>query len=152
MKIKLLALILLCGLSTSVFARACNTANDCSDGLFCTGEARCQNNVCVAGTPPNCNDGIACTVDACNEIANSCENLAPDLDGDGSGDASCLSALGEPLGRDCDDSNANRFGGNREVCDANDLDEDCNLSTVGTKDTDGDGFVDAECANWEFYR
>ncbi|MEE9332454.1 MAG: hypothetical protein V3U89_09540 [Methylophilaceae bacterium] len=152
MKIRLLMLMLLYGLSINAFAQRCNTANDCSDGLFCTGAATCQNNMCVAGTPPNCDDGIACTIDSCNEIANSCQNLAPDRDNDGSGDASCLDRLGEPLGRDCDDNNPKRFGGNLEVCDENDIDEDCDPSTFGTKDTDGDGFVDAECGNWEFYR
>lgn len=152
MKIRLLMLMLLYGLSINAFAQRCNTTNDCSDGLFCTGDETCQNNECVAGTPPNCDDGIACTIDSCDEIANSCENHAPDRDNDGSGDASCVDGLGQALGRDCDDNNPKRFGGNIEVCDEHDLDEDCDTSTFGTKDSDGDGFVDAECGNWEFYR
>ncbi|MFK7815061.1 MAG: hypothetical protein AB8B92_01880 [Gammaproteobacteria bacterium] len=137
----------------------CETPNDCSDGLFCTGietcspsDSRADARGCVMGTPPNCNDGLACTVDSCNEIYNSCESLAPDRDGDGSGDATCVNDLGEPLGRDCDDNNPLRFGGNLEVCDAHDLDEDCDSTTFGTKDDDNDGFIDADCGNWESYR
>ncbi|MFK7998324.1 MAG: hypothetical protein AB8H86_01960, partial [Polyangiales bacterium] len=113
----------------------CESANDCSDGLFCTGEETCADGICVAGEVVDCDDGIECTIDGCNEISNSCESLAPDLDGDGSGDSSCVDALGEPLGRDCDDTDARRFGGNLEVCDLNDaleglgLDEDCDPTT-----------------------
>ena len=142
-----------------VNAEICQTANDCSDGLYCTGEEFCRPNDsradargCVMGAPPNCDDGIACTIDTCNEIYNICYNLAPDLDGDGSRDATCLDELGEPLGRDCDDSNPLRYGGNLEVCDAHDLDEDCDVTTFGTKDEDNDGFIDADCGNWETYR
>jgi len=47
-----------------------------------------------------------------------CRAMLPDADGDGGGDASCLDAIGMPLGDDCDDHDANRFRGNREVCDA----------------------------------
>ena len=131
----------------------CETANDCSDGLFCTGEETCQAGVCVPGVVVDCDDGIECTIDGCNEIANRCESLAPDLDEDGSGDMRCVDALGEPLGRDCDDSDPRRFGGNLEVCDLDDdlqgagLDEDCDATTFGAVDADGDNYFDARCFN-----
>ncbi|MFT5358536.1 MAG: hypothetical protein ACI9KE_005775, partial [Polyangiales bacterium] len=131
----------------------CDTANDCSDGLFCTGEETCADGVCVPGDDVDCDDGIECTIDGCNEISNSCESLAPDLDADGSGDMSCVDALGEPLGRDCDDTDARRFGGNLEVCDLDGelegvgLDEDCDASTFGAIDSDGDSYFDDRCFN-----
>ncbi|MFK8003569.1 MAG: MopE-related protein, partial [Polyangiales bacterium] len=65
----------------------------------------------------------------------------------------CVDALGEPLGRDCDDTDARRFGGNLEVCDLNDaleglgLDEDCDPTTFGAVDADGDSYFDDRCFN-----
>lgn len=50
-------------------------------------------------------------------------------------------------GDDCDDLNANRFPGNPEVCDADGIDEDCDATTVGNRDVDGDGFIEAMCCN-----
>lgn len=64
----------------------------------------------------------------------------PNLDGDGVDAAQCG-------GTDCDDLDPNRYPGNREVCDAANKDEDCNPSTFGTKDDDGDGSVDESCCN-----
>lgn len=139
----------------------CQTDADCSDGLFCTGPETCDptlvddradKNGCIPGIPPDCDDRIACTIDSCNEAQLRCESLPPDRDGDGSGDKFCLDRLGEPLGRDCDDNNPLRFGGNLEVCDPHGLDEDCDLTTFGSKDEDGDGFIDAICRNYEFYQ
>jgi hypothetical protein len=63
----------------------------------------------------------------------------PDQDGDGHRAVSCG-------GDDCDDADPQRFPGNTEVCDAT-HDEDCAPSTVGTRDSDHDGFVDAMCCN-----
>ncbi len=63
-----------------------------------------------------------------------------DQDGDGSESIQCG-------GDDCDDSNPQRFPGHSEVCDAGDVDEDCDDSTYGARDVDGDGFVDAQCCN-----
>lgn len=64
----------------------------------------------------------------------------PDLDGDGVDAVACG-------GVDCDDTNAARAPGNLEVCDAADVDEDCDPSTFGERDGDGDGYVDADCRN-----
>lgn len=124
------------------------TANDeCSDGLFCNGEETCTAGSCEAGPPPDCSDALDCTVDRCNETTRSCENVAPDIDGDGSRDASCLDAEGAPLGDDCDDNDGNRFPGNPELCDEANHDEDCDETTFGRVDFDADGFLDARCCN-----
>jgi hypothetical protein len=50
-------------------------------------------------------------------------------------------------GDDCDDRDPNRYGGNREVCDAAGHDEDCDPLTYGHLDVDGDGFDDIRCYN-----
>ncbi len=63
-----------------------------------------------------------------------------DADGDGARDAACG-------GTDCDDANPSRYPGAAEVCDAADLDEDCDPETFGFRDADSDGFPDARCCN-----
>jgi len=63
-----------------------------------------------------------------------------DQDGDGDPAASCG-------GGDCDDLDPRRFSGNIEVCDAGNLDEDCDVSTFGSRDLDRDGDVDDQCCN-----
>ncbi|MCB9662069.1 MAG: hypothetical protein H6726_30795 [Sandaracinaceae bacterium] len=69
-----------------------------------------------------------------------CTVTCGDADGDGHDAVACG-------GDDCDDTDPNRFPGNVEVCDEFDVDEDCNPVTFGTRDEDGDGFVDAACCN-----
>jgi hypothetical protein len=64
----------------------------------------------------------------------------PDADGDGHSATSCG-------GDDCDDSDPMRFPGRLEVCDENHHDDDCDATTFGTRDDDGDGFTDARCCN-----
>lgn len=68
-----------------------------------------------------------------------------DCDGDGH---DSLSSGGD----DCDDSNPNRYPGNVEVCDAQDTDEDCDVSTFGNRDADGDGYIDAACMNSDAFQ
>jgi hypothetical protein len=64
-----------------------------------------------------------------------------DKDGDGHNRIGCAG------GDDCDDNDAKRYPGAVEVCDALDRDEDCNPSTFGVRDADGDGHPDARCCN-----
>jgi len=132
----------------------CERTNDCDDGVYCNGSEVCDpddDNAaadgCVAGTPVDCSDGIECTLDRCIESQRQCENDVPDGDSDGHTDATCLDTEGDALGDDCDDDDASRFPGNTEICDADDHDEDCDLSTYGTVDQDGDGANDNACCN-----
>ncbi len=54
----------------------CSVPADCDDGLYCNGAEDCVGGTCVAGAAVDCNDGIACTVDSCNEVTDSCDNIA----------------------------------------------------------------------------
>ncbi|MCZ7684148.1 MAG: putative metal-binding motif-containing protein [Sandaracinaceae bacterium] len=67
----------------------------------------------------------------------------PDRDRDGYFDPAC--GTGERY-NDCDDDDPLRNPGEREVCDPNDVDEDCDPCTVGG-DADSDGYVNARCCN-----
>lgn len=70
-----------------------------------------------------------------------CDPDNPDADGDGRISIACEG------GDDCDDTDPGRFPGNVEVCDALDHDEDCDVTTFGVRDADGDGFLDGSCCN-----
>jgi hypothetical protein len=124
----------------------CAIDADCEDGLFCTGVESCVAGRCESERVV-CDDGIECTNDYCSEERGRCESDPPDADGDGFGDIACLDDRGDPLGDDCDDTNAGRFPGNRESCDLDD--EDCDLETRGGTDEDSDGFESAACCNEE---
>lgn len=116
----------------------------CDDGLFCTGIERCTAGRCTTEAE-TCDDEIACTVDTCSEAQDRCANEAPDLDGDGAGDAACVDRRGAPLGDDCDDADPTRTPGNLEICDPLGNDEDCIASTLGGIDADDDGFESSAC-------
>jgi hypothetical protein len=73
-----------------------------------------------------------CTQDQCT--------IAPDQDGDGHNAVECG-------GDDCDDTDANRYPGNNEICDGGNHDEDCDLLTFGFRDDDADSYVDQLCCN-----
>jgi hypothetical protein len=107
---------------------------DCDDGLFCNGVETCMGGMCQPGRAP--------CARACNEDIDRCAecDIAPDADGDGAASMACG-------GNDCDDSDPNRFPANTEICDADDVDEDCDPTTFGFRDNDGDGIGDAACCN-----
>lgn len=125
----------------------CVSDEDCDDGLFCNGAELCSAaGLCESVDLEDCDDGQACTVDSCEEDLRQCVSVAPDADSDGFTDAACLGGDGLPLGRDCDDADGDRFPGNVELCDV-DHDEDCDPTTFGYRDSDGDGYPDNRCCN-----
>ncbi len=122
----------------------CASDSDCSDGLYCTGDERCLVNrdgnpavlrVCERASVV-CSSGMFC-----DESIDVCRLVEVDEDRDGARS----NASG---GTDCDDNDARRFPGNVEVCDNEGRDEDCDLSTSGARDIDGDGHQSANCFNW----
>ena len=147
-----LALLLLLGAcsdpaSSGGAARECTRNGVCDDGVFCNGAERCEDGRCVAGEPVVCDDGIDCTSDTCDETRWACRYDAADADADGHADAACIDARGRPLGDDCDDADASRNPEAPEVCDEGQVDEDCDPSTVGERDDDGDGVTSSACCN-----
>ena len=118
----------------------CAIDADCDDGRFCNGAERCREGddgalQCSPGSTP-CGAGTFC-----DEAADRCElTCAIDADGDGSISRECG-------GPDCDDADPRRYPGNTEVCDAEHVDEDCDPTTFGDRDADGDGWADAACCN-----
>ncbi len=112
----------------------CATDVDCSDGVWCNGEETCEMGLCQPGE-------LRCD-GPCDEISDMCLDvcLTPDSDGDGFDSLGCG-------GDDCDDTDANRNPGNPEICDTEGVDEDCDPTTVGDRDIDGDGHIDAACCN-----
>lgn len=120
----------------------CSNDRACDDGIYCNGAERCKKSDpqarsgrCAPGTPP-CDEGITC-----RETENRCltrDCAVRDADGDGYDSIACG-------GNDCDDKDVGRNPGQTEICDARGRDEDCDVRTVGDKDEDGDGFIDAKC-------
>jgi len=127
-------------------ATGCMEDDDCSDGVFCNGQEICDPSSAEADAqgcvPPA---GSACPTDGtrCDERQDMCLTLC-DLDADADDDGVDAVECG---GTDCDDSNADVHPGLEEVCDAADLDEDCDPSTFGTLDVDDDGMVSNACCN-----
>ncbi len=126
----------------------CTADAACDDGLVCNGAERCAPTLldadamgCVAGTPPACGANMVC-----DELSDGCRTdcaTTADADGDGIAAVECG-------GTDCDDGDATRFPGNVETCDDAEggaHDEDCDPTTFGARDLDGDGAIDAACCN-----
>ena len=129
--------------SDAALPMACASDPDCDDGGYCNGAETCAPGEgadargCRSGEPP-CLDTQRCLSDE-RRCVTSCAVNA-DADGDG------VEAI-ECGGADCDDTDADRFPGNTEICDAAGRDEDCDPTTFGDRDADGDGYVDALCCN-----
>ena len=122
----------------------CADDEQCDDGVYCNGAEVCAPATegansfgCVGATLP-CLDAQRCD-EADDRCAAICE-VATDADGDGADATDCG-------GDDCDDADASRYPGATEVCDLEGVDEDCDPSTVGGRDLDGDGYEDAACCN-----
>jgi hypothetical protein len=129
----------------------CVSDRQCDDAVYCNGIERCEPGNpsasscgCVrkAAEIPCVQDGYTCDESAARCHNTACDGYGGDVDGDGHSSVACG-------GDDCDDNDARRYPGNPEVCDAEDLDEDCNPATFGDRDADRDGFVDAACCNNE---
>ncbi len=91
----------------------------------------------MAGAPP-CLEGQVCD-EGEDRCVTECA-VARDADGDGADAMECG-------GDDCDDADPGRFPGNMEYCDLDGVDEDCDPSTIGERDVDGDGEIDDRCCN-----
>ncbi|AKF10968.1 MopE-related protein [Sandaracinus amylolyticus] len=123
----------------------CTTDDECDDDDFCDGVERCQPSSasadargCIEPARGACLDGQICDGDA-RTCTTDCA-IIDDADGDGAIAMECG-------GGDCDDSDARRFPGATEACDLDGRDEDCDPSTFGFRDADGDRFADATCCN-----
>jgi hypothetical protein len=122
----------------------CLDDGDCDDGAFCNGIERCRPEQsgadalgCVTGT------GGCLAGQTCMEVGDRCVTecaVEEDADDDGAVAAECG-------GLDCDDSDPARRPRLPEVCGDDAHDEDCDESTVGDRDADGDGAIDALCCN-----
>jgi hypothetical protein len=121
----------------------CTADSVCDDGRFCNGTERCSPDAagadargCVPGEMA-CGAGVACD-EATRECAGPCSE--PDADGDGHAAIACG-------GDDCDDTDPDRFPSSTEICDLEGHDEDCDPTTFGLRDLDGDRIDDARCCN-----
>ena len=96
----------------------------CDDGVFCNGVEQCDPiRGCVPGPPEACNDSDVCTIDSCDEEEKICRHAARDFDGDGEVDWHCEDGSGE-LGTDCDDRDPTRGSTLAEIC-MDTVDNDC---------------------------
>ncbi len=127
--------------TSSDTSSACSADTDCDDATYCNGVERCMPGAtgadargCLAGTTP-------CPGTTCEEATRQCGDACaePDADGDGFAALACG-------GDDCDDGNADVSPDATEVCDLL-VDEDCDPSTRGERDDDGDDYEDERCCN-----
>jgi alpha-tubulin suppressor-like RCC1 family protein len=132
--------------SPSTQGKPCDLAAACDDGVYCNGIERCDVGstpgvkVCLPAVRVPCSPKHAC-----REATRDCDCATPDADGDGYAAKEC------PGGTDCDDSTDACHPGLPETCDDQffERDEDCNATTFGAKDSDGDGQVDSRCRNYD---
>lgn len=121
-------------------AAHCTSDRDCDDGRFCNGAETCAPDASTADGRGCALGAAPCAASSCVETTRMCMAGCADADHDGSPAASCG-------GDDCDDADPSRFPGRMEVCDPGQHDEDCDPSTFGVRDQDGDGEPDATCCN-----
>lgn len=121
-------------------------SGSCSDGIFCNGYERCDPSSpradargCVS-EPPSCDETELCREDWDRCVPSDCGIEGADQDGDGFVRIGCG-------GNDCNDQDRYSWAGNVEVCDAEGHDEDCDPTTYGRRDHDGDSEDDIRCFN-----
>jgi hypothetical protein len=131
--------------STGPCSRRCSDDDDCDDGVFCNGPERCLPRMpgadscgCFHAAAPPCARDQMCMEDEATCVTTCDYGL--DNDGDAHQNPQCG-------GDDCDDDDPLRYPGAIEVCDADDRDEDCDPSSFGFRDDDGDGYGDDGCCN-----
>jgi hypothetical protein len=131
----LASLVAACGARTGIpDADAGPKAPECIEPADCPGfEDRCHplaclSGQCVAQAAIDCDDRDPCTDDACTTTTGACTHAqkTPDVDHDGHRAPLPGYVAGAPgsCGDDCDDTSANAFPGNKEICDG--VDNDCN--------------------------
>lgn len=131
-----------------VLNHQCRVDADCDNRDPADGTERCATTprrldgqalrACAAGARPACAVGTAWSA---SEGACIAPRRDTDLDGDG------VDSVADG-GNDCDDTDARRFPGNTEICDALGRDEDCDFETGGQRDSDRDGHDSNMCFNW----
>lgn len=120
--------------------KTCKVDTDCDDGVACNGAEICVRGEDETGT---CEPGISrCPPEhPCIPALDACDCSVPDFDRDGDKAEVCG-------GNDCNDNAVHiHVNSGNEVCDPFGIDEDCDPTTYGAKDNDGDGFHDMNCFN-----
>jgi len=130
--------------------RVCNSDLQCDDAKYCNGLEHCDpsdrladSHGCAPGTRPPVPSTWPASVRAravCDESKGRYVLEGADADHDGHDSIA-------DGGDDCNDHDASSYPGNVELCDARGHDEDCDPTTVGRKDSDGDGYNDSACFN-----
>ncbi len=127
------------------------------DQLFCNGKEVCMPSLgkgylsmsygkghwgCHRIETP-CSDGETCLEESKTCVRPDCtQTHVRDRDGDGHANIECG-------GDDCNDDDPRINPGRTEICDRENLDEDCNPNTIAGKDddSDGDGHFPVRCCN-----
>lgn len=101
---------------------------------------------------------VDCAPNERGELSWICGGEGPDADGDGIDGDPMKRTLAAPF--DCDDANPQVYEGQKETCEREGIDNDCDPTTVvyqGTDDglneleyfnRDGDNYLDRRCRNW----
>jgi endonuclease/exonuclease/phosphatase family metal-dependent hydrolase len=137
--------------SCNEVTNSCDNVTDdtnCDNGQFCDGAETCHATLgCQSGMAVDCNDNVSCTNDSCNEVTNSCDNVADDTNCDNGqfcdGAETCHATLGCQSGTavDCNDNVACTNDSCNEGTDscesvADDANCDNNLFCDGTETCD----------------